>query len=200
MSVECVDDVELDPVDDRLLVDRARVGGPAAQRLAVGLTGTSDVDVADHREGHRFDRVDLDLPWVDPVAAALLDLGPAPQTHREGDLPRQNVVAQITAELHWANVTPHPNFVMKHERMSYAAPKTIKVEEPREGVYRSRTPDYIDGQVGPPRTLPGSFDGAFEYAVRRPWVRCRTGTSAGSAEVPFRVERVKDALPPRFPA
>jgi hypothetical protein len=84
--------VGLDPVDDRLLLDRARVRGASTQRLAVRLTGMEDIGLVDRREGHRLDRVDLDLPGADPVAAALLDLGPTPQTDREGYLPGEDII------------------------------------------------------------------------------------------------------------
>jgi hypothetical protein len=45
--------------------------GPAcparwAQRLAVGLAGSSDLLPGDRREREKFDRVDLDLTKADP--------------------------------------------------------------------------------------------------------------------------------------
>jgi hypothetical protein len=42
--------VELDPVDERVLVDRPSVRGALAQRLALGLAGSSDVFSGDRRE------------------------------------------------------------------------------------------------------------------------------------------------------
>jgi hypothetical protein len=149
-----------------------------------------------------------------------------------------------------------------------AAPKSVRVSEPREGTFRSRTSDYrvilsvyghllqahIDGRMvcigsdgarhykrfrlhfdksllgvggltgrfsytdrplargttlygvdealrgnfGPPRVLPGSFEGAFEYVVRRPWIKCWTGKSPTFAEVPFQVERISSSLRSAF--
>jgi hypothetical protein len=92
--------VELNPIDKRLLVDRPGVRGALAQRLAVGLAGSSDILPGDRRERDKLDGVDLDLAGADPVAAALLDPWPLPQSDRERDIPGQDVVAQLAAELH----------------------------------------------------------------------------------------------------
>jgi hypothetical protein len=59
--------VELDPVDERVLVDRPGVRGALAQRLAVGLARSSDVLPGDRREREKFDRVDLDFTEADAV-------------------------------------------------------------------------------------------------------------------------------------
>jgi hypothetical protein len=67
--------VELDPVDERVLVDRPGVRGALPQRLAVGLAGTSNVLPGDRREREKFDRVDLDLTEADPVTTARLTRG-----------------------------------------------------------------------------------------------------------------------------
>ena len=74
--------------------------GALAQRLTVGLAGPSDVLAGDRRERDKLDGVDLDLTGPDPVAAALLDPWPLPQPDRERDVSGQDVVAQLTAELH----------------------------------------------------------------------------------------------------
>jgi hypothetical protein len=47
--------VELDPVDERVLVDRPGVRRALAQRLAVGLAGSSDVLPGDRGEREKFD-------------------------------------------------------------------------------------------------------------------------------------------------
>jgi hypothetical protein len=84
--------VELNSIHERVLVDRPGVRGALAQRLAVGLAGSSDVLPRDRRERDKLDGIDLDLTGADPVAAALLDPWPLPQPDRERDISRQNVV------------------------------------------------------------------------------------------------------------
>jgi hypothetical protein len=92
--------MELDPVDERVLVNRTGVRGTPAQRLAVDLAGSSDVLPRDRRERDKLDRVDLNLTEADPVAAALLDPRPLPQSDRQRDVSGQDVVAQFAAEFH----------------------------------------------------------------------------------------------------
>ena len=92
--------MELDPVDERVLVDRPRVRGAVAQGLAVGLAGSPDVRLGDRRERDKLDGVDLDQTGADPVAPALLDLWPLPQPDRQRDIAGQDVIAQLAAELH----------------------------------------------------------------------------------------------------
>jgi len=92
--------VELDAIDERVLDDRPRVCGALAQRLEFGLAGSSDVRGGDRRERDKLDGIDLDLTGPDPVAAALLDPWPLPQSDGERDVSRQDVVAQLAAELH----------------------------------------------------------------------------------------------------
>jgi hypothetical protein len=70
--------VELDPINERVLVDRPGVRGALAQRLTVGLAGPSDVRPGDRRERDKLYCIDLDLTEADPVAAALLDPWPLP--------------------------------------------------------------------------------------------------------------------------
>ncbi|MGO9971324.1 MAG: hypothetical protein ACLP01_00540 [Solirubrobacteraceae bacterium] len=95
--------MELDSVNERVLVDRPGVRGALAQRLAVGLAGSSDVLRGDSRERDKLNGVDLNLTGADPVAAALLDPWPLPQSNRERDVSGQDVVAQLTAEIHTRN-------------------------------------------------------------------------------------------------
>ena len=92
--------VELDSVDERILVDRPGVRGALTQCLAVRLTGSSDVLPGYRRERNQLDAVDLDLTRPDPIAAALLDSWTLPQSDGERDVPREDVVAQLAAELH----------------------------------------------------------------------------------------------------
>ena len=84
--------MELDSIHERVLVDRPGVGGALAQGLAVGLAGSSHVRPGDRRERDKLDGVDLDLTGTDPVAAALLDPWPLPQSDRERDVSGQDVV------------------------------------------------------------------------------------------------------------
>src|ERR1700742_3137269 len=74
------DHVELHPVQHGVVLDRARVGGPAPQRLPVRLPGPPHVGVGDRGERDQLDRVHLDPAQsrADRVPAARLDLGPLP--------------------------------------------------------------------------------------------------------------------------
>jgi hypothetical protein len=92
--------VELDSINERVFVDRPGVRGALAQRLAVGLAGSSDVRPGDCRERDKLDCIDLDLTEADRVAAALPDPWPLPQPDRERDVSRQDVTTQLAAELH----------------------------------------------------------------------------------------------------
>lgn len=92
--------MELNSIDERLLVDRPRVRGALAQRLAIRLACSSDVRPGDRRERDQLDGVDFDLTGADSVAAALLDPWPPPQSNRDRDVSGQHVIAQLAAELH----------------------------------------------------------------------------------------------------
>jgi len=65
--------VELNSIDERVLVDRPGVRGTLAQRLTVGLAGSSHVLRGDRLERDKLDGIDLDLARADPVPAARLD-------------------------------------------------------------------------------------------------------------------------------
>ncbi len=92
--------MELNAIDKRVLVDRARVRGALSQRVAVGFAGSADVMRGDRRERDQLDGVDLDLTETDSVAAALLDPWPLPQANRKRDVSGQDVGSQLAAELH----------------------------------------------------------------------------------------------------
>ena len=92
--------VKLDPVDERVLVDRPGVCGALAQRLAVGLTGSPDVTSGDRRERDELDRVDLNFTQTNAVTTARLDPGPLPESDRQRDVSGEDVVAQLAAEVH----------------------------------------------------------------------------------------------------
>jgi SAM-dependent methyltransferase len=84
-----LDGVELHPVQQRAVVDRARVRGAVPQRLPVRFPGARHVGVGDGGERDQLDGVHLDqaLARAHRVPAAGLDLGPFPQPERHGDLP-----------------------------------------------------------------------------------------------------------------
>jgi hypothetical protein len=92
--------VELNSIDERVLIDRPGVRGALAQCLAVGFAGSSDVLRGDRCEWDKLDGIDLDLAGADPVAATLLDPWLLPKSNGERDVTGEDVVAQLTAELH----------------------------------------------------------------------------------------------------
>ena len=92
--------MKLDAIDEGLLIDRPRVRRAPAQGFAIGFARSPDVRFGDRRKWDELYGVDLDQAVADPVAAALLDLRPRPQPDRHGDIARQNVIAQLAAELH----------------------------------------------------------------------------------------------------
>ena len=106
--------MELDSVHERVLVDRTGVRSAPAQRLAVGLAGPSDVRRGDRREWEQLAGVDLDLTKADPVTAALLNPLPPPESDRERDIPRQDVVAQLTAELHALDASGRSSLISRY--------------------------------------------------------------------------------------
>src|SRR3984957_5735669 len=93
-------EMELDPVQQGVISDRAGVRGPPAQCFPVLLPGPADVVGGDGRERHQLHARHLDLRGADRVPAALLDLGTAPQPERHRDVARHHRVAQFPAELH----------------------------------------------------------------------------------------------------
>lgn len=103
-----LDDVELDPIEQRVVLDRAGVSGAAARGLAVGFPGTSQVRLVDRGERNQFDRIDLDLSEPDPIPAASLDLRFAPQPERDRHIAGQHVCSQLPAELHGAMLFNRP--------------------------------------------------------------------------------------------
>jgi len=80
--------MKLNSIDERVFVNWTGVGGTPAQRLAIPLSGSSDILSGDRGERHQFDRVNLDLARTNSVAAAGLDPPPFPQSDREGDISR----------------------------------------------------------------------------------------------------------------
>src|SRR3954454_15048633 len=120
--------MELDPVHERVFVDRSRVRGPAAQRLAVGLAGAPHVGLADHPERDELDGVDLDQADSHAIPTTLLDLWPLPEPDGHRDVAGQDVVAQLAAELHGRDATgrfedPRPLGVLRASRVARKSSK-----------------------------------------------------------------------------
>jgi hypothetical protein len=92
--------MELDPVKERVVTDGTGVSGSPAEGLEVSLAGAPQIEILDGGEGNELDRLDLDLPGSDAVAATGFHLRPAPQPERDRDEPGQHVFAQLLAELH----------------------------------------------------------------------------------------------------
>jgi hypothetical protein len=102
-----VGDMELDPVQECLVVDGPRMGGPSAERFEVCFASSADVGAVDGGERDQFDRVDLDVAFVHSVATARLHLGLSPQPERHRDVAGQHVRTQLSAELHGVTLRQH---------------------------------------------------------------------------------------------
>src|SRR5262249_8845356 len=89
----------------RLVGDRAGVGGPLAQGLHVFLATAVEIGWRNGRKGHQFHGVDLYIPRPNGIAAADPDLGTLPQPEGDGDVARDHVVAPLPAEVHQPMLT-----------------------------------------------------------------------------------------------
>ena len=78
--------VELHPVEQGVVGDRAGVGGPLAQGLHVFLATAAQVGCRNGGKGHQFYGVDLDISRADGITAADPDLGAPPQPEGDGDV------------------------------------------------------------------------------------------------------------------
>src|SRR5215831_6269802 len=92
--------VELHPVEQGVVGDRAGVGGPPAQGLHVFLATAAEIGGRNGGKGHQLHGVDLDIPRPDGIAAAGPDLRAPPQPEGDGDVARDHVVTQLPAEVH----------------------------------------------------------------------------------------------------
>jgi hypothetical protein len=95
-----VDDVELDAVQERVVVDRPGVCSAPTEARAIRLARARELFVRDRRERQQLELVDLDGDGPGPVAAAGLHLRTRPQPVRDGDRPVGDEVAELGAELH----------------------------------------------------------------------------------------------------
>src|SRR6476620_10517825 len=93
-------DVELDAVHQRLVVDRSRVRGARPERLEIPFTRSTYVGSCDTRERDHLHRIDFDPYRAGNVLTAYLDLWPLPEPERQRDASRGDSVAQLGAELH----------------------------------------------------------------------------------------------------
>jgi len=93
-------DMERDPKQDRLIVDRPSMGGPSSQRLPVFLSGSADVGIIDEGEGDGFDGLNLDQTITDAVPTAGLHLGSLPESERDRYVTGQHGGSKLAAELH----------------------------------------------------------------------------------------------------
>jgi hypothetical protein len=130
--------------------------GPPTESLTVALASPSDVGRADVAEAHGFYGVDLYLHVTapDPVAPAHLHLRALPQAEGHRDVPGGDVVAELLAELHWADATarrsgvlPDPDPVDREDleerlgegcgsgvRPGHIGPRAVALCEKRESV------------------------------------------------------------------
>ena len=97
--------MELHAVDERVIVDRARVCSASTKGLNVGLARPSKIVVGDRRERQQLDLVDLDHHGTAPVDASDLDLWSRPEAVGEGDGSVRYSIAKIRAELQAAIVS-----------------------------------------------------------------------------------------------
>src|SRR5262249_16197999 len=100
-----VDGVELYPVQGGVVVDGPGVGGPSTEGFEVCFSCAADIVLVDRREGNQLDRVDFDPAQSNRVTAPWRHFRPAPEPERDSDLARQDVLAQLFAELHLADGT-----------------------------------------------------------------------------------------------
>ena len=82
------------------------VCGASTKGLEVGLSRPSEILVGDRRERQQLDLVDLDHHGTAPVDASDLDLWSRPEAVGDGDGSVRHSIAEISAELHAAIVSP----------------------------------------------------------------------------------------------
>jgi hypothetical protein len=98
--------MELHAVEEGVIVDRAGVRSASTKGLEIGLSCPSEILVCDRRERQQLDLVDLDHHGIAPVDASDLDLRSRPEAVGHGDGSIRYAIADVSAELHAAIVSP----------------------------------------------------------------------------------------------
>src|SRR5438477_5774935 len=98
--------MELHAVEQGVILDRSGVCSASTEGLKIGLAGPSEILVCDRRERQQLDLVDLDHHGTAPVDASDLDLWSRPEAVGDGDGSVCYSIADISAELHTAIVSP----------------------------------------------------------------------------------------------
>lgn len=98
--------MELHAVEEGVIVDRAGVCSASMKGLKIGLSRPSEILGCDRRERQQLDLVDLDRYGTAPVDASDLDLWSRPEAVGDGDGSVRYSIADISAELHAAIVSP----------------------------------------------------------------------------------------------
>jgi hypothetical protein len=148
------DKVELHPVQQRALGDRAGVGRPLPQGLAVALPGPADVARRDSgKKRHQLHGVDLDPRRADAIPPARPHPGPAPQSEGHGDVARQHRFPQIPAELHQPMLRLRPGAPAPPGRSPVPAfPRGAASLHPHlSGRRRDRSVGALTNQTPPPQ-------------------------------------------------
>jgi hypothetical protein len=99
--------MELHAVEQGVIVDRAGVCSASTQGLEIGLSRPSEIVVSDRRERQQLDVIDFDHHGTAPVDASDLDLWSRPEAVGDGDGSVRYSIADLSAELHTAIVSPH---------------------------------------------------------------------------------------------
>lgn len=98
--------MELHAVEEGVIVDRAGVCRASTKGLKIGLSRPSEILVCDRRERQQLDLVDLNHDGTAPVDAPDLDLWSRPETVGDGNGSVRYSIADVSAELHAARVSP----------------------------------------------------------------------------------------------
>lgn len=149
------DGVELDPVHEGVVVNRARVRGTTLQGLQIDFAGAPEVVGIDGGERDQLYRLDLDHAQSDRVLMSRDDLRRAPQPEGHRDHPRQDVLSQLPTELHPPTLAPlrmilesvfavprtsRPQAWLFHELSDDFQPQRGYWEQPRKRPYWLRLP------------------------------------------------------------
>lgn len=70
--------MELDPINECLVMDRSGMGGPLSKRFEIHFAGSVNVGRVYRRERNQFHRVNFDLPGAHSVQTASSHFRPPP--------------------------------------------------------------------------------------------------------------------------